>query len=64
MKPTETEYDFAGWRARMGWTPKQVEEAFGCSRSHYWKMEKTGIGPRIAAWAAYGLEQYKLQNQQ
>jgi hypothetical protein len=53
---------YAAWRARMGWSKPQAAEALGVSRTQYWKLEKAGMGSRLEGWAAYGIEQFKMQN--
>lgn len=61
-KETKVPFDFAAWRVRLKWTKDQAQAALGVSRTYYWQLEKTGTGPRMAAWAAYGLECYQLRN--
>jgi transcriptional regulator with XRE-family HTH domain len=51
-------FDYKAWRARMGWTTEECAQALGCSREHYWKLEREGAGSKTYAWAAYGHETY------
>lgn len=61
-KDTDVPFNYAGWRERLGWSREQAQAALGISRTYYWQLEKNGAGSRMAAWAAYGLERYELEN--
>ena len=60
MAQPHVKFNFSQWRLSMGYTIVQAYEALGCSRSHYWKMERSGEGPVVYAWACYGMHAHKI----
>lgn len=48
-------YDFAAWRATLGWTKTEAANALGVSQATYWRLEKSGLGSKVYAWACYGI---------
>jgi hypothetical protein len=51
-----TEFDFAGWQARMNFTAQQAAQALDISASKFLKMKREGKDRKLYAWACYGIE--------
>lgn len=57
---TDQPFDYVAWQAYMNFTNAQAADALDISASFYSQLRRAGIGRKLYAWAAYGMQRAEM----